>query len=511
MNVERVGRRAVAVVAPSVGALVGLAVVAAIARAFAAGLVGTDGATVLAALAVGGVVATGLALGWPSGPAAVARVVAYCSGMVVVALAVLVACWALAFALLVPTFDGAAAGLAATVLTATLGVVALVGLALAVADGGRDADWALRLRMVLAMGVVALCALVLYALTWAVTFVLALVQFDPPVAALVGAVAAALFVVWTAVAEYRQVAAVEARADATVVDREDAPDLHARVTRLAAQLDVPVPTIAVADREVPEAMVVGFRPSNTHLILSTGTLRALDGDELDAALAHELAHVANRDAMVMTVLSAPMLVAGSYWRWHQPDETPASLDDTTGASDADSTAVGDSDLTEAELYGEDGEWRMGASAADEGDEDDEPSFLDRVWTDFWTFLGRLFLLVFVGPVALVTWATTRVVTAVLSRARETAADRTAVEVLGTPAALAGALRTLDDRIAATPRQDLREVAGISALSILPLGGGVVGEGADGASLRNRLVARILRTHPRTAERIETLEELAREE
>lgn len=62
-------------------------------------------------------------------------------------------------------------------------------------------------------------------------------------------------------------------------------------------------------------MAVGFRPSNIHLVISSGALDSLETTaELEAVVAHELAHVANRDAMVMTAVSAPVVLADGYSR-----------------------------------------------------------------------------------------------------------------------------------------------------------------------------------------------------
>lgn len=97
--------------------------------------------------------------------------------------------------------------------------------------------------------------------------------------------------------------------NATPVSPEDEPELHATVNRVASMLDVPKPTVAVSDSPAPEAMVVGTRPSSTRFVLSRGTLEALDAAELEAVVAHELAHVKNRDAAVMTVISVPTVLA----------------------------------------------------------------------------------------------------------------------------------------------------------------------------------------------------------
>ncbi|ELZ48800.1 heat shock protein HtpX [Halorubrum coriense DSM 10284] len=254
--------------------------------------------------------------------------------------------------------------------------------------------------------------------------------------------------------EYKQVDTIERIADATHVDEEDEPELYELVTRVAAQLDVPVPTIALSDRQTPEALAVGFRPENVHLVLSRGTLDTIDGRaELEAVIAHELAHVKNRDAMVMTALSLPVILARG----------------------------------------------LGTRLADI----ENPG-------------GAAIVIVPLGLISTLIWGTGKAMTARLSRAREQAADRAAVAVTGSPSVLATALTKLDRNISDTPNQDLREASGISSLSILPLEPEELEKvmlGPEGERepsywwLRQRLYRFerwLFRTHPPTEERIEQL-------
>jgi len=67
--------------------------------------------------------------------------------------------------------------------------------------------------------------------------------------------------------------------------------------------------VRVVSSRSPTAAAVGYRPSSSTVVVSTGLVDALDGPELDAVLAHELAHVANRDAAVLTALSFPRVSA----------------------------------------------------------------------------------------------------------------------------------------------------------------------------------------------------------
>jgi len=85
--------------------------------------------------------------------------------------------------------------------------------------------------------------------------------------------------------------------------------LESIVTRLAGQVDLPPPEIRVLEHGTPVALTVGYRPAVSTLVLSRGLIETLEYHELEAAIAHELAHVANRDAAVLTALSAPSAVA----------------------------------------------------------------------------------------------------------------------------------------------------------------------------------------------------------
>lgn len=94
--------------------------------------------------------------------------------------------------------------------------------------------------------------------------------------------------------------------DADEVDASEYPLLHATVTRVAQAADLPVPAIHVAERETPLAMTTGLRTDGAQLVVSTGLLDVLDTQELEAVVAHELAHVKNRDAAVMTLVELPL-------------------------------------------------------------------------------------------------------------------------------------------------------------------------------------------------------------
>ncbi|MEJ7817068.1 MAG: M48 family metalloprotease, partial [Thermoleophilaceae bacterium] len=85
------------------------------------------------------------------------------------------------------------------------------------------------------------------------------------------------------------------------VSPEEAPGLHAMIDRLCIQADLPKPKIAVADMDVPNAFAIGRSQKAATVCATTGIMRTLSPAELEGVMAHELAHVKNRDVLIMTV------------------------------------------------------------------------------------------------------------------------------------------------------------------------------------------------------------------
>jgi heat shock protein HtpX len=109
----------------------------------------------------------------------------------------------------------------------------------------------------------------------------------------------------------------------TAVGPAEAPELHAIVERLCLLADLPKPRIVVEPEAQPNSWVVSVGREHTSLHLTAGLLERLRRSELEAVIAHELAHVAHRDAMVMTIVGGPgaallggggrILRHGSFW------------------------------------------------------------------------------------------------------------------------------------------------------------------------------------------------------
>jgi heat shock protein HtpX len=198
---------------------------------------------------------------------------------------------------------------------------------------------------------------------------------------------------------------------ATEVSEDDYPELHAMVTRLSQQADLPKPKVAVADSQVPNAFATGRSQKSSAVCVTTGIMRRLDEEELEGVMAHELAHIKNRDVMVMTIASFLSTIAFLVVRFG--------------------------------IYFGGGRNRNGQ--------------------------------VIVAIVAsLVVWILSFFLIRALSRYREFAADRGGAAITGKPGALASALLTIDGSMDQVPKEDLRDQAEMNAFFIIPIRSGFIG-------------------------------------
>jgi len=201
--------------------------------------------------------------------------------------------------------------------------------------------------------------------------------------------------------------------DAREVDPSEYPDLHRSVDRLVMQADLPKPAVAVADTSVPNAFATGRSRSNATVCVTTGLLETLDREELEGVLAHELAHIKNRDVAVMTIASFLSTIAFLVVRWGW-------------------------------LFG--GRDRRGGHSG----------------------------VVVAIAVSLVVWVLSFLLVRALSRYREYAADRGGALITGDPGALASALVTIDGGMDRVPDEDLREQAEMNAFFVIPIDRGFIG-------------------------------------
>jgi heat shock protein HtpX len=85
------------------------------------------------------------------------------------------------------------------------------------------------------------------------------------------------------------------------VSAAQAPDLYAMVDRLRQRAGLPMPKVAIAPHEQPNAFATGRSPNHAVVAVTSGILKHVPSDELEGVLAHELAHIKNRDMLISTV------------------------------------------------------------------------------------------------------------------------------------------------------------------------------------------------------------------
>lgn len=85
------------------------------------------------------------------------------------------------------------------------------------------------------------------------------------------------------------------------VDRHSAPELYGIVERLAENAGLPMPKVYIIDNDQPNAFATGRNPENAAVAATSGLLRRLSWEEVAGVMAHELAHVKNRDTLIMTI------------------------------------------------------------------------------------------------------------------------------------------------------------------------------------------------------------------
>jgi heat shock protein HtpX len=187
-----------------------------------------------------------------------------------------------------------------------------------------------------------------------------------------------------------------AAAQAQEVSPREAPMLHALADRLAQQYGVPKPRVYVSPDPSPNAFATGRNPRHASIAVNQGLLQVLDQEELYGVLAHEFAHVRNRDILISTIVA---VLAGA--------------------------------ITLLAQIGQFGLFFGGGR----DEEDSNP-------------LGILGVLLFVilGPLAAL------LIQLAVSRSREYEADHTGAEVSHDPLALARALRKLQQATRVVPSQ-----------------------------------------------------------
>lgn len=91
---------------------------------------------------------------------------------------------------------------------------------------------------------------------------------------------------------------------AKVIARDDAPELYDMVDRLRLRAGLPMPRVAIAPHEQPNAFATGRSQAHAVVCVTAGLMRLLDRQEIEGVIAHELAHIRNRDMLLQTVAAS---------------------------------------------------------------------------------------------------------------------------------------------------------------------------------------------------------------
>ncbi len=202
---------------------------------------------------------------------------------------------------------------------------------------------------------------------------------------------------------------------AKIVSREQFPELHDLVERIVARNNLSKPRIAVINSRMPNAFATGKTPKSSIVAVTTGLMDQLDTEELEGVIAHELAHIKNRDVLILTLASIFSMIA-----WY---------------------------LMRFGMYGA----MFGGGGGGYGRRGNEG--------------GAAMLLILL--IAIITWIASFLIIRAISRYREYVADRDGALITGKPSKLASALLKISGTMKRIPTRDLREVEGMNAFFIIP--------------------------------------------
>jgi len=105
---------------------------------------------------------------------------------------------------------------------------------------------------------------------------------------------------------------------ARIVGPQDAPELYEMVDRLRQRAGLPMPTVAIAPSEQPNAFATGRNPKHAVVCMTAGIMRSLNRRELEGVVAHELAHIQHRHMLVGTLaatMAGAIAMLASVARW----------------------------------------------------------------------------------------------------------------------------------------------------------------------------------------------------
>jgi len=180
-----------------------------------------------------------------------------------------------------------------------------------------------------------------------------------------------------------------AMSGAQPVSEAEAPELHAIVASLAQRAGIPKPRVYIIPTQTPNAFATGRNPEHAAVAVTKGIMDILNRDELEGVLAHELAHIKNRDILISSIAA---VIAGAI-----------------------------------SYIAQIAQWGLIFGGVGSSSDDDDGGGL----------LGALFMMI-VAPIAAM------LIQMAISRSREYLADATGARICHCPLSLAGALKKLEE-------------------------------------------------------------------
>lgn len=101
------------------------------------------------------------------------------------------------------------------------------------------------------------------------------------------------------------------------ISREESPELYAIVEKLTCQAKLPMPKIYLTPSSQPNAFATGRNPNHSAIAVTQGIMQILNREELEGVLAHELAHIKNRDILISTLAAVLAGVITNLANWAQ--------------------------------------------------------------------------------------------------------------------------------------------------------------------------------------------------
>jgi heat shock protein HtpX len=102
------------------------------------------------------------------------------------------------------------------------------------------------------------------------------------------------------------------------ISPQQAPDLYRMVERLAQRAQLPMPRVYLIPKDAPNAFATGRNPEHAVVAVTEGLLRLMDREEITGVLAHEMAHVKNRDILIGSIaatMAGAVMILANMARW----------------------------------------------------------------------------------------------------------------------------------------------------------------------------------------------------